>query len=75
MDTVIGSNCLIGTQAIVLPGVRIGDGCVVGAGAVVTRDVPPGSLVAGNPARIIGRIHAERYGYIVSTHSDLTGGG
>ncbi len=40
--------------AIVLPNVRIGTGAVVGAGAVVTRDVDPFSIVAGNPARIIG---------------------
>jgi len=42
------------TSAIVLPGVRIGKGAVVGAGAVVTKDVPAGSIVAGNPAKIIG---------------------
>lgn len=70
LETVIGSNCLIGTQAIVLPGVRIGNQCVVGAGAVVTRDVPSGSLVAGNPARIIASINAGPYGYI--TPSDAS---
>ncbi|MEX2458398.1 MAG: acyltransferase [Actinomycetota bacterium] len=41
----------IGSGAIILPGVRIGAGALVGAGAVVTRDVAPGSVVAGNPAR------------------------
>lgn len=49
----IGSRVWIGGGAIVLPGVTLGDGCVVGAGAVVTRDLPAGSLAVGNPARII----------------------
>lgn len=47
----IGSDVWIGGGAIVLPGVSIGDGAVVGAGSVVTRDVPPGVTVMGNPAR------------------------
>jgi maltose O-acetyltransferase len=49
----IGDGVWIGGGAIVLPGVAIGDGCVVGAGSIVTRDLPPGSLAVGNPARII----------------------
>ena len=49
----IGNGVWIGGGAIVLPGVTIGDGCVVGAGSVVTHDLPPGSVAAGNPARII----------------------
>lgn len=44
----------VGAGTIVLPGVRLGRGCVVGAGAVVTRDVAPFTIVAGNPARPIG---------------------
>jgi maltose O-acetyltransferase len=47
----IGSDVWIGGGAIVLPGVTIGDGAVIGAGSVVTRNVPPGMTVAGNPAR------------------------
>ena len=46
----IGNDVWIGGQAIILPGVIIGDNAVVAAGAVVTRDVPPGALVMGNPA-------------------------
>lgn len=46
----IGSRVWIGCRAIILKGVTIGDGSVVAAGSVVTRDVPPGTLVAGNPA-------------------------
>ena len=52
---VIEDNVWIGTNAIVLKGVRIGMGSVIGAGAVVTKDVPRFSAVAGNPATIIKR--------------------
>jgi acetyltransferase-like isoleucine patch superfamily enzyme len=52
-DVWIGDNCFIGAHSIVLPGVTIGNGCIVAAGSVVARDVPAGSLVAGNPARIV----------------------
>ena len=52
-DVVIGSDVWIGVQAMVLSGVTIGHGAVVGARAVVTRDVPPYAIVAGNPARIV----------------------
>ena len=51
----IHSRVWIGARAIVLPGVTLGEGCVVGAGAVVTKDVQPYSVVAGNPAREIGK--------------------
>lgn len=54
-DVVIGDRVWIGCGAIVLPGVTIGEGAVVGAGAVVTKDVEPFTIVAGNPARQIGR--------------------
>lgn len=49
----IGENCFIGDSVIVLPGVTIGANCVIGAGSVVTRDVPPNTVAAGNPARQI----------------------
>ena len=47
----VGRNVWIGAGAIVLPGVTIGDDAVIGAGSVVTRDVPAGATVGGNPAR------------------------
>ena len=53
IDTFIGKNCFIAVGAIILPGVKIGDEVIVGAGAVVTKDVPSNTVVAGNPAKII----------------------
>ncbi len=49
----VGHNVWLGGGAIVLPGVTIGEDTVVGAGAVVTKDLPPGVVAVGNPARII----------------------
>jgi acetyltransferase-like isoleucine patch superfamily enzyme len=50
----IRDNVFVGHGAIVLPGVTIGPDAIVAAGAVITRDVPPGSVVAGVPARVVG---------------------
>lgn len=50
----IGNNVFVGTQAVILPGVTIGDNVVIGAGTVVSKDVPSNSICAGNPAKIIG---------------------
>lgn len=51
----IGRNVWIGGAALILPGVTVGDDAVIGAGSVVTRDVPRGATVAGNPARRLHR--------------------
>ncbi len=56
LETVIGNNVFIGVNAVVLPGVHIGDYSIIGAGAVVTKDIPNGSVAVGNPARVIQSI-------------------
>lgn len=53
---VIGADAWIGCMSVILPGITIGEGAIVGAGSVVTKDVPPYTIVAGNPARIIREI-------------------
>jgi virginiamycin A acetyltransferase len=54
-DTVIGNDVWIGREAVILPGVRVGDGAIIGTHAVVSRDVPPYSVVVGNPAQVARR--------------------
>lgn len=49
-NTVLGDGCWIGMRAMILPGINIGEGAVVAAGSIVTRDVPPYTIVGGNPA-------------------------
>ena len=56
----IKRNVWIGANATILPGVTIGENAVVGAGSVVTKDVPDNAVVAGNPARLIRFLDAER---------------
>jgi len=52
----IGDDVFIGMNCLILKGVTLGRGSVVGAGSVVARDVPPGAVVAGNPAAVIGQV-------------------
>ena len=65
-ETHIGSCCFIGANAIIMPGVRIGDHCIIAAGSVVTGHVPDRTQVAGNPARILKTgINTGHYGRTV----------
>jgi maltose O-acetyltransferase len=51
----VGSRCFVGGGSTILPGVTIGDECIVGGGSVVFEDVPPKSIVVGNPGRVLRR--------------------
>jgi len=52
-DTIVGNDVWIGMEAVIMPGVTIGDGAIIAAKAVVTHDVPPYAIYAGNPARVV----------------------
>lgn len=64
-DTYIGKNCVIGVNSIILPGISVGDHCVIAAGSVVTKNVSPHSMVAGNPAKVI------KTGVVVSDYGQI----
>ncbi|CAB5722645.1 Chloramphenicol acetyltransferase [Delftia tsuruhatensis] len=52
-NTVIGNDVWIGSEAMIMPGISVGDGAVIGSRAVITRDVEPYAIVGGNPAKVI----------------------
>lgn len=54
-EITVGNNVFIGMGALILPNIRIGSNCIVGANTVVTKDVLDGTIVAGNPGRVIGQ--------------------
>ena len=59
VPTTIKKGASLGSNATILCGVTVGEGAIVGAGSVVTKDVPPGAIVAGNPARIMKKVPVE----------------
>jgi hypothetical protein len=70
-DTRVGERCFVGAHSLILPGVAIGDGSIVGAGSVVTRDVGAGTIVAGNPARVVRQgIRTYRFGCLWDWEAD-----
>jgi len=62
LKTILRRGSSVGANATILPGLEIGQGSLIGAGAVVTRNVPPNAIVAGNPARISGYIESDDHG-------------
>ncbi len=69
---VIGDYAWICCRSIILPGIKIGEGAVVASGAVVTKDVPPYSIVAGVPARVIGSREKKNWNYGYNKKNDHT---
>ncbi|WP_160714411.1 type B chloramphenicol O-acetyltransferase [Chitinophaga solisilvae] len=60
-DTVVGNDVWIGSEAMIMPGITIGDGAVIGSRALVTRDVEPYAIVGGNPAKLIRKRFSEHH--------------
>jgi acetyltransferase-like isoleucine patch superfamily enzyme len=59
IPTIVRRGATIGSGSTILCGIEIGEDAIVGAGSVVTRDVPPGTVVAGNPARVLRKVQAQ----------------
>lgn len=68
--TTIGDCCFLGVNTIVIKGVTIGDHCLIAAGSVVTKDVPAFSIMAGTPARCIGKVKLENDNVILEYFED-----
>jgi len=58
-DTIVGNGVWFGHEAMIMQGVKIGDGAIIAARSVVVKDVPPYAIVGGNPAKIIAQLYAE----------------
>ena len=59
IPTIVRRGATIGSGSTILCGIEIGEDAIVGAGSVVTRDVPPGTIVAGNPARVLRKVEVQ----------------
>ena len=59
LPVTIGNDCWLGANVVICPGVTIGNGCIIGAGSVVTKDIPDGTIAAGNPAKVLRKISPE----------------
>jgi acetyltransferase-like isoleucine patch superfamily enzyme len=74
-DVYIGSYCFIGARSIIYPGATIGDHSIVSAASVVLKDVPPNSVVAGNPARVVEtKIRTKEFGVRLPKHEVVLSG-
>lgn len=60
-DTIIGNDVWIGSEAIIMPGIKVGHGAVIGTRALVTKDVEPYAIVGGNPARVIRKRFSDEH--------------
>ena len=70
----IGERCFIGGGSLICPGVTVGDECIIAAGSVVSSDVPPRSMVGGNPAKILKRdIRVGPYGRLDGANERSSG--
>lgn len=71
--TNVGSHTSIGGQVVIGPGIKIGRYCLIGMGSVITKDIPDYCVAAGNPAKIVGKIHEEKFKKQYPEFKDLNG--
>lgn len=72
LPVTIGNDVWVGGGAILLPGITVGHGAVIGAGSVVTKDIPPMVVVAGNPAKVVRKIEKGDWGSIASRRKNVS---
>lgn len=66
LNTYVGKRCFIGANAVIMPGIKIGDEVIIGSGAIVTKDIPSNSIAVGNPAKVIKQgIRTKKFGQLV----------